>query len=98
MIEGFLCIYQSGGILWQKQQISIYRLQLAKVFCNQCGKELVVQDGILKEGCFSVDYPFDYFSNKDGYIYNLDLCEECFDKWNSQFTIPVQIEETKEFL
>ena len=58
----------------------------------------MVQDGIVKEGCFSVQYKFDYFSNKDGYIYNLDLCEECFDKWNSQFTIPVQIEETKEFL
>ena len=73
-------------------------LELANVVCNQCGKELIVEEGILKEGCFSVRYKFDYFSNKDGYIYNLDLCEECFDKWSSQFTIPVQIEETKEFL
>ena len=22
-----------------------------KVFCNQCGKELLVEEGILKEGC-----------------------------------------------
>lgn len=72
--------------------------QLAKVFCNQCGKELVVQDGILKEGCFSVDYPFDYFSNKDGYIYSFDLCEECFDKWIEGFQSPAKIAETKEFL
>ena len=72
--------------------------QLAKVFCNQCGRELVVQDGILKEGCFSVDYPFDYFSNKDGYIYSLDLCEECFDKWIKGFQNPAQITEMKEFL
>ena len=71
---------------------------LQKVTCNQCGKELLVEEGMVKEGCFGVHYKFDYFSNKDGYIYNLDLCEECFDKWNSQFTIPVQIEETKEFL
>lgn len=72
--------------------------ELEQVTCNQCGKKLLVQDGIVKEGCFSVQYKFDYFSNKDGYIYNLDLCEECFDKWNAQFAIPVQIEETKEFL
>ena len=72
--------------------------ELAKVFCNQCGKELVVEDGIVKEGCFSIDYEFDYFSNKDGYIYSLDLCEDCFDKWIKDFNNPPRITETKEFL
>ena len=72
--------------------------QLTKVFCNQCGKELLVQDGILKEGCFGVDYSFDYFSNKDGYIYSFDLCEACFDKLVNGFQNPVRITETKEFL
>ena len=72
--------------------------QLAKVCCNQCGKELLVEEGILKEGCFSIDYTFDYFSNKDGYIYSFDLCEECFDKWVTGFQIPTRITETREFL
>lgn len=72
--------------------------QLAKVCCNQCGKELLVEEGILKEGCFSIDYTFDYFSNKDGYIYSFDLCEECFDKWVTGFQIPARITETREFL
>ena len=72
--------------------------QKKHLFCNQCGKELLVQDGILKEGCFRVDYPFDYFSNKDGYIYSFDLCEVCFDKWLNGFKKPAQITETKEFL
>lgn len=76
----------------------ILEAELEQVTCNQCGKKLLVQDGIVKEGCFSISYTFDYFSNKDGYIYNLDLCEECFDKWNAGFAIPAQIEETKEFL
>ena len=80
------------------REIELQEPQLAKVFCNQCGKELVVQDGILKEGCFSVDYPFDYFSNKDGYIYSFDLCEECFDKWVEGFQNPARVTETKEFL
>ena len=72
--------------------------EVEKVFCNQCGKELLVEEGILKEGCFSVDYTFDYFSNKDGYIYSFDLCETCFDQMISKFKSPVQITETKEFL
>lgn len=79
----------------EKEQLE---LQLTKVCCNQCGKELVVEDGIIKEGCFSVDYEFDYFSNKDGYIYSLDLCEDCFDQWIKDFRNPVKITETKEFL
>ena len=73
-------------------------MELKQVKCNQCGKELLVEDGILKEGCFSIDYKFDYFSNKDGYIYSLDLCENCFDNWTEKFKFPVEISETKEFL
>lgn len=73
-------------------------MELKEVFCNQCQKQLKVEDGILKEGCFHTDYAFDYFSGKDGCIYSLDLCEECFDKWIRGFQYPVQISETKEFL
>ena len=76
----------------------VQKSQLTRVLCNQCGRELMVSDGILKEGCFGVNYAFDYFSNKDGYIYNFDLCEECFDKWVKGFQRPVQVTETKEFL
>ena len=79
----------------EKEQME---LQLTRLFCNQCGRELVVEDGIVKEGCFSVDYQFDYFSNKDGYIYSFDLCEDCFDKWIKGFQNPVNVMETKEFL
>lgn len=71
---------------------------LNQVICNQCGKRLEVEEGILKEGCFSVDYTFDYFSEKDGYIYSLDLCESCFDSWIEGFKEPVRIREMKEFL
>ena len=72
--------------------------ELAQVFSNQCGKELLVKDGILKEGCFHADHTFDYFSNKDGYIYSFDLCEECFDQLILGFKKPVRISETKEYL
>ena len=80
------------------QQKEKCETQIRNVFCNQCGKKLLVEDGILKEGCFHVDHVFDYFSNKDGCIYSLDLCEACFDGWIRSFKHPVQIKETKEFL
>ena len=69
-----------------------------EVICNQCGKKLKVEEGIVKEGCFHVNYSFDYFSNKDGYQYNFDLCEDCFDRWIENFRCPVDIREVKEFL
>ncbi len=72
--------------------------KLEQVTCNQCGRQLQMKDGIVREGCFSVHYKFDYFSNKDGYIYSFDLCEACFDKLVNGFQNPVRIMETKEFL
>lgn len=37
-----------------------------KIFCNQCGKELQQQEDMVREGYFSADVVFGYFSNKDG--------------------------------
>ncbi|MBQ9989789.1 MAG: hypothetical protein IJP31_02435 [Lachnospiraceae bacterium] len=82
--------------IYKKKEVQ--ESELDRVICNQCGKKLKVEDGILKEGCFSIDYTFDYFSEKDGYIYSLDLCESCFDTWTRGFKEPVRISETREFL
>lgn len=72
--------------------------KLAQVICNQCGREMKVEDGYLKEGCFHVDYVFGYFSNKDGMRHSWDLCEECYDKWVGQLPIPVEACEENEIL
>lgn len=72
--------------------------ELAAVICNKCKKELVVEKGILKEGCFCADIRFGYFSNKDGKKHSFDLCEECYDKMTKGFAIPVEEEETYELL
>lgn len=70
--------------------------KLMKVLCNQCGKELKVENGILKEGCFIGRQSFDYFSEKDGVIHEFDLCEACYDSFIEGFRIPVcQKEETE---
>ena len=44
------------------------RGMLSKVVCNGCGRELKVENGILKEGCFEGKQVFGYFSSMDGHI------------------------------
>lgn len=71
---------------------------LTQVLCNQCGRELKVENGYLKEGCFTADANFGYFSQKDGKIFHFDLCEECFDKMIACFAVPAEIDEETELL
>ena len=70
--------------------------KLTQVICNGCGRELKVEKEILREGSFSADVRFGYFSRKDGLRHKFDLCEDCYDKWISSFAIPVEeITETE---
>ena len=73
-------------------------VKLMRVVCNQCKKELKVENGYLKEGCFSADVVFGYFSQKDGTKHHFDLCEECYDKLLKGFCIPASREEVTEYL
>lgn len=72
--------------------------ELISVICNCCKKEIKVENGIVKEGCFCGNTQFGYFSNKDGMKHFFDLCEECYDKMIAGFAIPVETEEAKELL
>lgn len=72
--------------------------QLGTVICNCCGKKLIVDGGIVREGVFSVDHAWDFFSEKDGEIHHLDVCESCYDEWISQFQIAPDVEEQVEFI
>lgn len=72
--------------------------ELGSVICNNCKKEIRVENGMIKEGCFCGDVQFGYFSNKDGMKHFFDLCEECYDKMVSKFAVPVETQEVKELL
>lgn len=72
--------------------------KLTGVVCNRCGRELKVENGYLKEGCFAADFIFGYFSTKDGTRHRFDLCEECYDNWTKSFTVPVEVENENELL
>lgn len=71
---------------------------LTAVICNGCGRELRVEDGVLREGCFEGKQSFGYFSTMDGERHSFDLCEDCYQKMIRQFAIPVEREENTELL
>jgi len=72
--------------------------ELETVICNMCGKKLAVKHGIVREGVLSMDHTWDYFSEKDGEVHHLDLCEACYDNLTQTLRIPVDVEEATELL
>ena len=88
---------QKGEILMRRYDEGQEK-RLEKAVCNGCGRSMRVENGCLKEGCFSADAVFGYFSRKEGTIHHFDLCEDCYDKLISQFQIPVETEENTELL
>lgn len=75
-----------------------YGGRLDRVICNGCGKKLVVEDGIVREGVISIDHVWDFFSEKDGEVHHLDLCENCYDNFVRELKLPVEVEEQTELL
>jgi len=72
--------------------------ELLEVICNQCGRKLLVENGYLKEGCFSADNVFGYFSSRDGERHSFDLCEKCYEKLVAQFAVPVDKKKVTELV
>ena len=72
--------------------------KLQEIYCNKCGKKIEIENEITKEGVFSVDYKWDYFSEKDGVMHSFDLCEDCYDRMVEKFKYPVSESEYTELL
>ena len=70
--------------------------ELIQVICNCCGRELKVEQGILKEGACRLETVWGYFSGKDMERHGFDLCEECYDRMISAFSVPVEVKEETE--
>lgn len=66
--------------------------------CNSCGKELKVENGILKEDAFEASKEWGYFSKRDMEIHHFNLCEECYEEIVSKFSIPVEVKKKLEIL
>lgn len=72
--------------------------RLCEMSCNCCGRKIVVENGIVKEGCAEFRVPFGFFSEKDGELHCFDLCESCYDRLTAGFVIPVERREKTELL
>lgn len=72
--------------------------ELNRVVCNGCGKKIVVEEGIIREGVFQVQYHWDYFSEKDVETHKWDLCESCYDDLVNQFHIDIEVDEQVEII
>ena len=68
------------------------------LFCNCCGKNLKVENGILKEDAFEASKEWGYFSKKDMEVHHFNLCEECYENMVANFKIPVVVEKKLEVL
>ena len=66
--------------------------------CNKCAKLIAVENGIPREDFIRVKKDWGYFSKKDGITWKLVLCEECSERLVREFAVPVQVEDTVEFL
>ncbi len=78
-----------------KNKASIEKMELS---CNCCGKQIKVEGGIIKEGTFSAEITWGYFSNKDGEKDSFTLCEDCYDGFVEKFAIPIKRVEEKELI
>ena len=69
-----------------------------KVTCNQWGRVIVKQNGILREDVCCIQKKWGYFSKKDGEIHSFVLCEACYDRFIKGFQVPVTIETETELM
>lgn len=67
-----------------------------KIVCNKCGRELKMENGILKEDAFEARKEWGYFSRKDMTMHSFVICEDCYDKMIEGFAVPVEVESVNE--
>lgn len=85
------------GKHWRKQMKQYKKIEseeqvVETMYCNKCGKAIVVENNILKEGVFQGVISWGYFSDKDGETHEFDICENCYDTFVKSFTVPVNIQ------
>ena len=72
--------------------------KLVKIICNQCGVANDIVNELVTTDMLRVEKTWGYFSEKDGQVHHLDICERCYDRWISGFNVPVTAEEAVELI
>lgn len=82
----------------EKNMLEYQRKKLTKVVCNCCGREILVENEIVKEGVFCGRICWGYFSKRDGVEDSFELCENCYDDMVATFKIPIGRKASLELL
>lgn len=73
-------------------------METEQIVCNQCGKTLMMENGILREDAFFATKEWGYFSKRDLEIDHFVICEDCYNEWIESFKEPVKTTTKKEIL
>lgn len=57
-----------------------------------------MEEAVEKTDYLRIEKSWGYFSNKDGNIIKINICEECYDEMVESFLIPPTVEENTELL
>ncbi len=69
-----------------------------KLFCNKCGKTILIERGLAREDYVMITKNWGYFSEKDGRKDTFCLCESCYEEITAGFVLPVSQEELTELV
>ena len=68
------------------------------IYCNKCGKQLKICNGIVHEDFVFVKKAWGYYSKKDGTTQEFVFCEECMERLERELVLPAKQYETTEML
>ena len=72
--------------------------RLTELYCNKCGKQIKIENEVIREVNFSVDYRCVFFSVNDVRRHKFDLCESCYDEIIKSFEYPIEEADYNEFV
>lgn len=76
----------------------VRKRKVNEIYCNVCGRQIKMENGILKEDVFEATKEWGYFSKKDLEVHKFNICEDCYEEMISKFKIPVYISNKKEVM
>lgn len=69
------------------KSVTIEKLDVDKVICNCCGKEIKIDKFGEIEDYITIKKSWGYNSNFDGEEHEIDICNDCYQKWIEKFEI-----------
>lgn len=73
-------------------------VKIKDIYCNVCGKQIKVENGIVKEDVFEATKEWGYFSRRDLEVHRFNICESCYEEMIQKFKIPVEVMNKKEVM